>query len=146
MKTPEVDRTYSDAPGLQSRRRPGGPAHQVRSRLVWINVGLRALVEIGVIAGLAYWGYQLAEGVLVSLLLAAGAVLIGFGFWGLVDFRQAGRWAEPMRLTQELAISGLVAAAWWTSGIPVLGVALGSTSAVYHVLVYVAGDRLLTVA
>jgi len=33
------------------------------------------------------------------------------GFWGAVDFHQAGRLAEPLRLVQELAISGLAAVA-----------------------------------
>jgi hypothetical protein len=40
-----------------------------------------------------------------------GAPLVGFGFWGAVDFHQAGRFAEPLRLIQELAISALAAVA-----------------------------------
>jgi hypothetical protein len=79
----------------------------------------------------------------MKILLAVGAPALGFGFWGAVDFRQAGRLAEPLRLLQELAISALAAAALYTAGQHLLGWALGLVSVVYHALVYLLGGRLL---
>ena len=70
--------------------------------------------------------------------------MLGFGLWGAIDFRQAGRYAEPLRLTQELAISALAAVALYAAGQPALAIALAALSIVYHGLVYASGARLLT--
>ncbi len=64
-----------------------------------LNLTLRALVEAGVVLGLAYSGVHVGGSVGVKILLGVGAPLLGFGFWGTVDFRQAGRFAEPLRIT-----------------------------------------------
>jgi hypothetical protein len=53
--------------------------------------------------------------------LSIAARLLGLGFWSAVDFRQAGRMAEPLRLIQELVISGLAAVALYAAGQPALG-------------------------
>lgn len=71
------------------------------------------------------------------------APTVGFGLWGAVDFHQAGRLAEPLRLVQELAISGLAAVALYLTGQHGLGIARGALSLVSHTLVYATGDRLL---
>jgi len=113
------------------------------SSVVWLNLGLRAVMETGIVVGLAYWGYQTGSSGIAKIGLPTGAVLLGFGFWGAVDFHQAGRAAEPLRLVQELAISGLVAVAVWSAGQPFLGLFLAVISIVYHVLVYATGGRLL---
>jgi len=100
-------------------------------------------METGIVVALAYWGYQTGSGAIEKIGLAIGAPLLGFGFWGLVDFRQAGRAAEPLRLVQELAVSGLAALALWSAGQPLLGLLLALVSIVYHGLVYATGGRLL---
>jgi hypothetical protein len=112
-------------------------------KLKWFNLALRALMELGIVVGLGYWGYVTGGSLGTRLLLAIGAPLLGFGFWGMVDFRQAGKFAEPLRLIQELVISGLAAAAWYGSGQHSLGISLGLVSLVYHVLVYTLGGTLL---
>ena len=104
-----------------------------------ITLTLRATLEATVVAALAYWGFH-ADGVL----LAVAAPVAGFGFWGAVDFRQAGRLAEPLRLVQELAVSGLAALGLWAAGQPAVGAALAALSLGYHALVYAQGARLLT--
>jgi hypothetical protein len=104
---------------------------------------LRAVMETAIVVGLAFWGFQTAEGSVEKIGLAIGAPVVGFGFWGLVDFHQAGRAAEPLRLVQELVVSGLVALAIWGAGQPLLGLLLAVLSAVYHGLVYATGGRLL---
>lgn len=108
-----------------------------------LNLTLRALMETGVVLGLAYWGVAAGDGVSGKILLGVGAPVVGFGFWGAVDFRQAGPLAEPLRLAQELIVSGLAAVALYTAGQPVLAVALGGLSILYHCLVYASGARLL---
>ena len=113
------------------------------STLKWFNLLLRALMELGIVVALGWWGYKTGDGAGAKILLGIGAPLIGFGFWGLVDFRQAGLLAEPVRLIEEQVISGLAAAAWYVSGQHTLGWTLGIVSVVHHVLVYALGETLL---
>ena len=89
-------------------------------------------------AGLAFWGYQAA-----GIIPAIAAPLVGFGLWGFVDFRQVGQLAEPLRLGEELVISGLAASAWYLAGQHLLGLALAALSVIHHALVYLLGDKLL---
>ncbi len=100
-------------------------------------------MELGIIAAVAYWGYRFGESTGTMLLWGICAPLLVFGFWGLVDFRNAGFMAEPLRLIQELVISGGAAVALYLSGQHVLGWALGVVSIIHHALVYVLGDTLL---
>lgn len=113
------------------------------SNLKWFNLVLRAFMELGIIVALGYWGYETGGTSSTRILLSIGAPLVGFGFWGLVDFRQAGVLAEPLRLTQELVVIGFAAAAWYVAGQPTLGWMLGLISIVHHVLVYLSGGTLL---
>ena len=109
----------------------------------WFNVVLRALLELGIVAALGYWGYHAAGGSDWKWLLAVLIPAAGFGFWSLIDFHQAGRSAEWLRLTQELLVSGLACLAWYAAGQTLLAVALASVSLLHHALVYACGDRLL---
>ncbi len=111
--------------------------------VTWITLSLRVLMELGIVAALATWGFHTGSSTGSRIALAIGASVVGFGFWGLVDFHQAGRWSEPLRLVEELAISGLAAAAWYVAGRHALGWALGVVSIAYHGLVYAQGGRLL---
>ena len=108
-----------------------------------ITLTRRVGMEAGIIAALAWWGYHAGPTTPTKIALAIAAPAAGFGFWGAVDFRGAGWLAEPLRLVQELAVSGLAAAALYTAGQHLLGWALGGTSAAYHTLVYASGGRLL---
>ncbi len=108
-----------------------------------VNLTLRVLMEIGIVVALAYWGFHTGNGTGAKIALGVGAPLVGFGFWGAIDFHQAGRAAEPLRLTQELVVSGLAALAWYEAGQHALGLALGALSIAYHALVYLSGARLL---
>jgi hypothetical protein len=75
----------------------------------------------------------------MKVMLGIGAPIPGFGFWGLVDLRHAGAISEPLRLVQELTMSDLAAAAWYTAGQHTLAWAIGLTSVVHHALVYLLG-------
>ncbi len=113
------------------------------STLKWFNTGLRGLMELGIVIALGYWGFKTGDGTIVKILLSVGAPVIGFGFWGLVDFRNAGLLAELLRLIQELVISGLAAIASYFAGSQSMGWALGLISIVHHILVYLLGGTLL---
>lgn len=104
---------------------------------------LRVLMEAGIVVALADWGAHTGVSTTTKVLLGVAAPAVGFGFWGAVDFHQAGRFAEPLRLGQELAISLLAALAWYSVGRHGLGIMLGGLSIAYHVLVYATGERLL---
>jgi Protein of unknown function (DUF2568) len=108
-----------------------------------LNLALRVLMEAGIVAALAYWGASTGTSTTTSVALGIAAPVAGFGFWGAIDFHQAGRFAEPLRLIQELAVSGLAALAWYAAGRHVLGIALAVLSVAYHALVYLSGARLL---
>ena len=107
------------------------------------NVALRGLLEAAVVAALAYWGVHTGSGTAAKVALGLGAPAVGFGIWGAVDFRQAGRLAEPLRLGEELVISGLAALALYAAGQHALAWALALLSLVHHALVYALGTRLL---
>ena len=113
------------------------------SKVMWLNLTLRALMELGIVLALAYWGFQIGTSTAGKIVLAIAAPVLGFGFWGVVDFHQAGSLAEPLRLLEELIISGIAALALYTAGQPVLGWVLALLSIVYHCLVYLSGERLL---
>lgn len=109
-----------------------------------LNLILRVATEAGVVAGLAYWGVHTGGSPAAKLVLGIGAPLLGFGFWGAVDFHSAGRLGEPLRLLQELGISLVAALAWYAAGRHLLAIALAALTIVYHALVYASGEQLLT--
>ncbi len=106
-------------------------------------ITMRAVLEAGIVAGLANWGVSAGNGLAAELALGIAAPLVGFGFWGMIDFHQAGRYAEPLRLVQELVISAVAATAWYGAGQHVLGWSLAALSTGYHGLVYLTNRRLL---
>ena len=108
-----------------------------------LNLTLRALMELGIVLAFGYWGYQTGQSLGSRLLLCIGAPVLGFGIWGSVDFHQAGSLSEPLRLIEELVISGSAAVALYSAGQPLLAWLLGLLSIAYHALVYMAGDKLL---
>ena len=117
--------------------------HPFVEALRWFNVGLRGIMEFGIVAAMAYWGYRVGSNLIIGILIGILAPLIVFGFWGLVDFHQAGHVAEPLRLVEELIICGLVTAALFVSGQPVFALIFGLIAIVQHGLVYLLGDTLL---
>jgi hypothetical protein len=112
-------------------------------KLKWVTLALRVTMEAAIVAALAEWGYHAGPGTAGKVVLALAAPAVGFGVWGAVDFRQAGRFAEALRLVQELVISGLAAAAWYAAGQHAPGAALAIVSLACHGLVYLGGGRLL---
>jgi len=100
-------------------------------------------MEMGVVVGLAYWAYHLGVSPVQRWTMAILVPTIVFGFWGAVDFRRCGKYAEWLRLAQELVISLLVAIALYRVGQRTLGWALAIVAVVHHAMVYSLGERLL---
>lgn len=111
--------------------------------LLPLNLTLRAVMELGIVLGLGFWGFQFATTVLGKALLGIGLPICVFAFWGLVDFRHFGSIGETLRLLQELLISGIAATAVYIAGQPILGWTLALLSIIHHLMVYTLGDRLL---
>ena len=115
----------------------------MRAAFSWFNIALRGVMEAGIVFALAYWGYHVIGNAFARIAIAIITPVVGFGFWGAVDFRSAGRAAESLRLIQELAISGLAAGGLYVMGQPELGLLLAAISILHHGLVYALGERLL---
>ncbi|MCB0664861.1 MAG: YrdB family protein [Saprospiraceae bacterium] len=111
--------------------------------LKWVNLGLRAILELGIVMGLAYWGFQTGDALAIKVILCVITPLLGFGFWGLVDFRQFGKISEYLRLFQELIISGITAILIIIAGKQGLGITLALVSLIHHALIYITGEKLL---
>ena len=112
-------------------------------KIKWLNIGLRGIMETGIIFGFGYWGYHAGGSITTKIILAVFIPLIGFGFWGAVDFRSYGPYAEYIRLAQELVISGMVAAAFFVLSLVVAGWSMIVLSVLHHTLIYITGERLL---
>jgi hypothetical protein len=108
-----------------------------------VLLALRVTLELGIVAALGYWGAVVGGGTVSKFALAVGAPAVGFGLWGAVDFRDAGRYAERLRLAQELVISGVAAVALYGAGAQALALALALLSVGYHALLYRLGGSLL---
>jgi len=107
------------------------------------NLALRAIMETGLVAALAYWGFHTGTGAASKFALGLVLPLLVFAFWGLVDFRQAGRLGEVLRLIQELVLTGLAALALYAAGQAAAALLLAAVSLLHHILVYALGGRLL---
>ena len=110
-----------------------------------INIALRGIIEFGIVAAFACWGIETGGSTLMKTMLGILTPLIMFGFWGIVDFRNAGSAAETLRLIQELIISGLAAFSLYSINQPVLFWILIILSVIHHILVYVLGQKLIKV-
>jgi Protein of unknown function (DUF2568) len=107
------------------------------------NLALRAVMEAGIVAGLAYWGLQFGETTLTKITFFVAAPALIFGFWGLYDFHNFGKWSEFLRLIQELILSFIAAFALYTSGQHLLGWILAVISVVHHIFIYLLAETLL---
>jgi len=104
---------------------------------------MRVTMETGVVLGFGVWAYQLNSSTPGQIVLTVAVPAAAFGVWGLVDFQGMGGLSEPLRLLQEILISGCAALAAYAGGWQAFGVALLALSVGYHLLVYATGARLL---
>jgi hypothetical protein len=104
---------------------------------------LRSLMEVGIVAGLGYWGFHTGNGTAKKIILSIVSPAIIFGFWGLFDFHNVRNFSEILRLIQELILSWIAAAALYFAGQHTFGWILSIISIIHHLVVYSIGDTLL---
>jgi Protein of unknown function (DUF2568) len=107
------------------------------------NLALRGIMELGIVVALGFWGFHTGRNTFMKIILGIGAPVIVFGFWGLVDFRNAGSKSEFLRLIQELVLSGLASIALYFAGEHALAWFLVLISIAHHILVYSLDETLL---
>ena len=90
---------------------------------------IRFLCELGLLAGLAYWGFTVGEGA-TAWLLGLGAPALAAVVWGLFVAPKA-RYpvSMPVRVSIELDLFILATLALWFAGAPVAGLLLGVVGA-----------------
>jgi hypothetical protein len=88
-------------------------------------LGLRFLCELGLLAGLAYWGFRVGEGAW-GFVLGIGAPVLAAVIWGLFVAPKAKR-PVPLfvRVLIEIDLFILTAILLWFAEQPTLGIALG---------------------
>lgn len=85
--------------------------------LKWANLGLRFLLELGLLAAFGYWGFKIGGSTLTRFGLGLGAPLLAALLWGIfLAPASARRLAEPGRLLAEVVIFGAAAAALVSAG------------------------------
>ncbi|GAB4451730.1 MAG: YrdB family protein [Anaerolineae bacterium] len=92
----------------------------------WINLGLRFLLELGLLAALGYWGFTVGGSMPAKIGLGLGAPLLAALVWGVfLAPASARRLVEPWRLLAELVIFGGAVAALISAGAPTVAWVFG---------------------
>lgn len=106
-----------------------------------VNLGVRFVLELCVLAAFGYWGWQSAEGgwrwLWVVLLPVAGATV--WGRW--VAPKASRRLSDPSRLGVEIVLFGAAVLALVTAGRPELGLILAALLMVNTALAVVWDQR-----
>lgn len=90
-----------------------------------INLGVRFVLELCLLAALGYWGFRLDQPLLLRIVAGVGAPLVAAVVWGFfVAPKAANRLIEPWRLGLEIILFGLGAGALYLAQRPLLAAAL----------------------
>ena len=101
------------------------------------NLALRFLLELCVLAALAYWGFQTGQTTIVRIVLGIGAPLVAVVVWALLGAPKApwhlkGVW----RLLLEVVFFGLPAVALFVVGQHILGIVFALVFILNTILIY----------
>ena len=81
------------------------------------NLGLRFILELCLLAALAYWGFQSGDGTLRHIVLGIGAPLLAAIYWGLfISPKARFPFALPVKLILEIVIFAIAIAALYATG------------------------------
>ncbi|MCL4264940.1 MAG: DUF2568 domain-containing protein [Anaerolineae bacterium] len=109
-----------------------------------INMTVRFVLELCMLAALAYGGFQLVGGWLIRVAVGIGAPLLAATVWGLLIAPKAKRrLAEPWRFLVELVLFGLAAAALVGVARPSLAIALLVVYLLNRLLVVLWGEQIV---
>ena len=105
-----------------------------------LNLGVRFVLELCLLAALAYWGYWLEQSRIVRLIAAVGAPLLAATAWGVfVAPKATYRLEDPWRFGLELLLFGLGAAALMMAQQPGWGAALLVTFLANRIILMLTG-------
>jgi hypothetical protein len=106
-----------------------------------VNDGLRFLLELAVLASLAYWGVS-EHGGLAQWVLGLGAPAAAAVVWGAFVAPKAAHPAtDPLRLLLELAVFGSGVAALAAADKPGLALVFAALALVHLALTFALGQR-----
>jgi len=81
------------------------------------NLGLRFVLELCMLAALAYWGFRNGDGTLRHVIVGIGAPLLAAIFWGLfLSPKATFTLALPVKLAFEIVVFALAIVALYASG------------------------------
>ena len=101
------------------------------------NLALRFLLELGVLAALAYWGFAVGQTTIVKIVFGIGAPVIAIVIWAFLGAPRAlwhlkGVW----RLLLEVVFFGLPAVALFVAGQRIPGVIFALVFVFNTILIY----------
>jgi hypothetical protein len=110
-----------------------------------INMTIRFVLELCMLAALAYWGFQLEGGWPLRLLVGIGAPLLAATVWSLLIAPKAKRrLTDPWRFVVELGLFGLAAVALMGAGRPSLAILLLVVFLINRLFVVLWGEDVTT--
>jgi Protein of unknown function (DUF2568) len=102
------------------------------------NLGLRFLIELCALAGVAYWGSRVSDTTAVNVLVAIAAPLALATFWGLLLAPNSNRRLDPpLRTLAELFALAAAVLALIAAGSPILALALAVAALLNGLLLHV---------
>lgn len=105
------------------------------------NAGLRFVLELAALAGLAIWGWKTGPTGL-NVVLAIAAPAAAAALWGSFVAPKARRHpGDPWRLLLEVTVFGAGTLAFAAAGLGTAAVVLGVASAIHLALTFVLGQR-----
>lgn len=103
--------------------------------LALLNLGLRFILELCLLAAVGYWGFQLDESWPIQIGTGIGVPLLVAVIWGTFTSPKAPYLLqEPWRFGLEIVLFGLGAAALLATNHTTLGIILGVTFLINRVL------------
>jgi hypothetical protein len=105
------------------------------------NLALAFFLELGVLAALAYWGFQTGQGTIARIALGIGAPAVAIAVWALFGSPQAMWHLDGIfRVLLEVVFFGSAAVALFAAGQHVLGIAFAVVFVLNTVLASVLGQ------
>jgi hypothetical protein len=102
------------------------------------NLGLRFLLELCMLAALAYWGFHSGGGTSRHVVLGIGAPLLAAIYWGLfISPKAKFPFPLPVKLILEIIVFALAIVALYASGQQLLAIIFAVVAIVSRILLMV---------